>query len=44
VKLAQRKRRHRQPTIEQQIDREFRNSDRAIGFALQISSAILRSW
>jgi hypothetical protein len=44
VKLAQRKRRHRQLAIEQQIDREFRNTDRAIGFALQISSAILRSW
>ena len=44
VKLAQRKRRHRRLPIEQQIDREFRNTDRAIGFALQISLAILRYW
>ena len=44
VKLAQRKRRHRQLRIERQTDREFRNTDRAIGFALQISSAILRYW
>jgi hypothetical protein len=39
VKLAQRKRRHRQLT-----NREFSNADRAIDFALQISLAILRFW
>ena len=34
VKQAQRKQKHRQLTVEQHIQREFRNVERTIGFAL----------
>ena len=44
AKLAQRKRRQQQLTIEQHIHREFRNSERTIGFALPIPLVFLFYW
>jgi hypothetical protein len=44
AKLAQRKRRQQQLTIEQRIHREFRNSERTIGFALPIPLVFLFYW
>jgi hypothetical protein len=41
AKLAQRKRRQRQLTVEQHIHREFRNSERTIGFALPIIPLVI---